>query len=167
MQKSLFIPLSCTFLHFLSSANISLVISIAKNELSCKKSQVIFLASNELFSWNCNIRSLHLYFSFQYNFSPSLRLWWKKCFSQLNFIVVPLLIHDLETDLLVRIKVCKLFLWGWVCPYLPYRQPPAAKSVLKDNFSIPQFVLAFPLENCCNTSYTGFPNFKFSLSLKW
>ena len=113
------------------------------------------------------IRSLHLYFSFQYNFSPSLRLWWKKCFSQLNFIVVPLLIHDLETDLLVRIKVCKLFLWGWVCPYLPYRQPPAAKSVLKDNFSIPQFVLAFPLENCCNTSYTGFPNFKFSLSLKW
>ena len=55
MQKSLFIPLSCTFLHFLSSANISLVISIAKNELSCKKSQVIFLASNELFSWNCNI----------------------------------------------------------------------------------------------------------------
>ena len=55
MQKSLFIPLSCTFLHFLSSANISLVISIAKNELSCKKSQVIFLASNELFSQNCNL----------------------------------------------------------------------------------------------------------------
>ena len=58
MQKSLFRPLSCTFLYFLSSRNISLVISIAKNEFSCKKTQVIFLSSNDPRIWECHIKQL-------------------------------------------------------------------------------------------------------------
>ena len=55
-KKSLFRPPSCTFLYFLSSRNISLVISIAKNEFSCKKTQVIFLSSNDPRIWECLIR---------------------------------------------------------------------------------------------------------------
>ena len=55
MQKSLFRPLLRTFLHFLTSGNTSLVISIAKFEFSCKKTQVIFLASNDPRIWECHI----------------------------------------------------------------------------------------------------------------
>ena len=55
MQKSLFRPLFRTFLHFLTSGNTSLVISIAKFEFSCKKTQVIFLASNDPRIWECHV----------------------------------------------------------------------------------------------------------------
>ena len=55
MQKSLLRPLFCTFLYFLSSGNTSLVISIAKFEFSCKKTQVIFSASNDPRIWECHI----------------------------------------------------------------------------------------------------------------
>ena len=61
MQKSLFRPLLRTFLHFLTSGNTSLVISIAKFEFSCKKTQVIFLASNDPRIWECHLISQRIF----------------------------------------------------------------------------------------------------------
>ena len=73
MQKQVFRPLSCTFLYFLSSGNTFWVISIAKFEFSCKKTQVIFSASNDPRIWECHLSQMeNLHFLRNFNF------WWKK-----------------------------------------------------------------------------------------